>query len=312
MKTFYDWMTSDLFAFFANASDDTKVAVFVSVTIFTIGWLITILRENRKETKRLKQRVKFLKGSLETRINAIEKQSKAFEELATELNDLKKRNFNLNIVSSLNFTFYSPNLIEDVHKFLEKHENLSFEVINKLSGSINSIEVQIEHIKSNYNNFVRNAEKHELQWNNATNQIFRFNDDLIEEFYKTDEEDSFFDGFNSIIADWVEERDDLDTVHMFEALVTPLRNFCLDNLPDNRARKILPYLHEAAHSYENMKENRGRYSDIYSKDSDQIDTYKETLEITCKILTENLSRFRPITKHFNKSESKVLLLEKKA
>ena len=307
---FWVSMWNSIADYFSDLNPDTVFSVLVSIGIFSLGWLLTVLYEKRKETKRLKERVRFLRGSLESRIKAIEKQSKAFSDLATELKDLKKRNFNLNIVTSLSFKFFSTNLLEDVHKFLERHEERSFFITKELSGAINSIEVQIEHIKSNYNNFVRNAEKHELQWNQATNQVFRFNDQLIKEFYNSDEKDDFFNDFNTIIAEWVKERDDLDTEHMFSKLVKPLREFCLNNLPDHRARKILPYLHEATFAYENMKENRDRYSEIYSRDSEQIDTYKATLEAVCEILAQNLTRFRPITKRLYKAESKALLLEK--
>ncbi len=285
-------------------SVDAIFSALLASLIFVLGWIIQIIVEKRKEKKRLKQRTSFLRESISSNIPLLEKQSDKFENLSRELDDLSKRNFSLEIVTDLSFAFYSPNIIEDFHSFIEKNENESYKVIKELSGSINGVIKQQEHLKSNYSDFRDHSSYNEKEWNDYVNQIFRLNDELISEYYEEGEEDDFFKKFNDIIYEWLQERDDANTTHIFNSLINPLRDHCQENLPDARARKILPYLHGATHAYENIVDNRKLYQKVFNRDSKQLIKYKSRLESVVETIDENLRPFRWLTKRFKRTRPK--------
>ena len=310
---FWVSMWNSIADYFSDLNPDTVFSVLVSIGIFSLGWLITVYYEYRKEQKRLKQRAKYLVGSLEETLQSIESQAEKFEELSEELKDIRKRNYVFNKVTDMSFAFYSQNVIEDIHKVLEKHEPKSFEIIKKLSGAVNGINSQMEHAIINHNNFSTNAYRNELSWVDATDKIFRFYDELLGKV-EVDEEknDAFFKGFDTILLKWVENRDDADTTKTYNELITPLKELSLTSLPHKEARKVLPYLHQAAYTYENLIGNREKYSSIFAKDAEQIRDNKKKLKLAISILEDNLDSFRWIKKHFDKSDSKSKLLESKS
>ncbi|WP_409028948.1 hypothetical protein [Gracilimonas sediminicola] len=292
-----------------KVSTDALFSAGIAIFVFTAGWIISFLYDKRKESKRLKQRIRFLKGSLESMLHAMSKQASYYKKMSDDLKDLKKRHFSLKTNSNLSLAFYSPQLIEDSHRFLEQYEPRSFDVMKTLSGAINGIEVQLENAKANHLNFSKNANKNEEEWVNATDEIFRFSDDLKTRIENTGGDEAFLMGFNEIISKWYLEKDDLDTEKTYENLIKPLKEYCIEALPHQDARVVLPHIRRANYSYENIVSNRKLYSKVFSNHAKRLNRFIERIEKVLKIFEENLTKFRWITKHVNKSESKIHLLD---
>ncbi|MCW9705230.1 hypothetical protein [Fodinibius salsisoli] len=307
---FFEWLIISAQTYFSDLSSDTVFSVLVSIGIFSLGWFLTVFYEYRKEQKRLKQRGNYLIGALDETLKSIEKQAEEFEELSKQLKDISKRNYVFNKVTEMSFAFYSQNIIEDVHKILEKHEPKSFEIIKKLSGAVNGINSQMEHAIINHNNFSTNAYRNELSWVESTDKIFRFYDELLGKVEEDEsKKDDFFTAFDAILLKWVNNRDDADTTKTYKELILPLKELSLKSIPHKEARKVLPYLHQATYTYENLIANREKYSDIFGNDAIQIRDNKKKIELTISIINDNLESFRWIKKYFNKADAKVELLE---
>ncbi len=292
-----------------KVSIDALFSAGIAIFVFTAGWIVSFLYEKRKESKRLRQRLRFLKGSLESTISAMRKQASNYKKLSIGLKDMKKRIFSLKTNSNLSLAFYSPQLIEDTHRFLEQYEPRSFDVVKILSGAVNGIENQLEISKVNHLSFSEKANKNEEEWVNATNEIFRFNGRLKTRIENSDEDPTFFIEFNDIILPWLETRDDIDIENTYVNLIEPLRDYCNDALPHQDARIVLPYLHQAKYSYENIVSNRELYSNLFEKHEEKLHAFITKIENTLEIFEENLKSFRWIRKYFNRSESKIHLLD---
>lgn len=308
-SVFFQWIIETVKYYLPNISDDTIFSVLVSIGIFSLGWFITWYAEKRKERKRLKERANFLTGSINERLKAVESQAEKFEELSEDLKDISKRNYVFNKVTGLSLAFYAQNIVEDIHKVLERHESKSFKIVKELSGAINGINSQLEHAKINFNNFSTNAYRNETSWADATDKIFRFYDELLGKVEEEeDKNDDFFKEFDRILLEWVQIRDDRNTTKTYENLIAPLRKLSFDSLPHKEARKVLPYLHQAVYAYENLIDNRDRYAKIFAKDAKQIRDYGSKLSLVTDIIDENLKWHRKLSKHFNKQDSIVAKL----
>ena len=300
--------------YFSGLDPNTVFSVLVSVGIFSLGWFLTVVYESVKERNRLKERARFLRGSIETILGSIERQQQEYSELSQEMLDLKKRFFHLTIATYLNFKFYSPNLIQDVHRFLQKHQSGSFQIIKSLNGTINGLEVQVDHSKENISKFSGNAKELEREWVSSLDLVFRYYDKLAEAIRGGLEVDEFRQGFSEILQKWAEDRDDQDTKYTFDKLVAPLLKLCEIHVPHIDAWAILPAVSQARYTYDNIVTNRKRYSELFSHDAEQIDKYKGTLSIILDLIDENLRWHRPILKFSNKDKSsfqRLLLNEKK-
>lgn len=263
---------------FSQLSIDALFSALIASIIFVIGWVIQIWVENFKENKRLIQRAKYLLQYLVYLHKPLTSQSKAYLKLSKSILDFKVNSFSLEKNTKVNFHFFSPNLVEDLHLFLEKRIENSFETVKNLSSSINSIQVQQYNAEHNYTNLVSSLDKNELYWNNSINSVLRIHDSLLEDMRsKKENPDEFIVGMAKIVHDWAQQKNDADTMHVFENLVKPLRNFCLDNNEDQRAIKLLPKLHEAVYSFENITEIRNRYHKLFKKDAAQLKTNTKTL-----------------------------------
>lgn len=302
-----DWISSkfDILVDFGK----TLFSIDNALVIFILGWIATIVSERIKESKRLRQRIRFLKGSLESTIHAMRKQGSFYKKLSDELKDMEEREFRLKINSNLSLSFYSTQLIEDTHRYLEQYEPRSFDVMKTLSGAINGIEVQLENAKTNHLKLENKANKNEEEWVNTTSEIFRFNDRLRTRIENTGEDEAFFSGFNNIIAEWLKDRNDGDIEYTYESLIVPLKEYCNEVLPHQDARVVLPYLNQAQNSYENIVRLRKLYVDIFANHAKQMTNYISKIENVLEIIDENMSKFRWISKHFNKSKSKIHLLK---
>lgn len=281
----------------------------IAIFVFVLGWIISFLYEKRKESKRLKQRIQFLKGSLKSTLDAMRKQASYYKNLSEDLQDLEKRHFSLKKSTNLSLAFYSPQLIEDTHRFLEQYEPRSFDVMKTLSGAINGIEIQLDNAKVNHLSFNKYANKNEEEWVNATDKIFRFNDDLRTRIDNTGEDESFFSGFNSIIATWYHDNNDLDTEKTLNHLILPLKDYCLEALPHQDARVVLPHIRRAEYSFENIVNNRKIYSGVFENHEAKLLGFVEKIENLLEIFEENLKSIRRVRKFFYRSESKIHLLD---
>ena len=291
-----------------KVSIDALFSAGMAILVFVLGWLISLLYEKKKESKRLTQRIRFLRGSLQSLLPIIDGQSANYKQLSEDLKENKSGIYSLEFKTNLNFTFFSSQLVEDSHRFLEQYESKSFEVIKVLSGAINGIETQREHAKHNHLSFSKSINRNGEHWVNAIGEVFRFNDRTRTIVEDSGEHEEFFNEFNEIISSWLVVRDDSNIEGTYDRLIAPLREYCLSILPNQQARNVLPYLHQSKYAYENIRSTHQIYSERFEGHGKQLDVFKTSIESVIAIIDENLQSFRSLRKFISRRKSKIHLL----
>lgn len=265
--------------FLNTVQPDTIYTVTVSLSIFILGLLFKWGFESYQKRKYLKNRASFFINSAESMIEPMDKQAEEFKNLSEAVADINERNLVLNIVSDLNFFFFSPDIIADIHRYISVKwwKDVDELSLKKISKVITAIQKQFDHGKYNFDNFMRKQERNADAWQQATNSIFRFNDFLINQHRANGKpsEDEFFHDFNTTVHEWTEERDDYDLKHIHDKLIFPLKKVCKNHSGDPRALQVLPILNECRSIFERFQENRSRYHDLFENDSNQIKDNKK-------------------------------------
>lgn len=261
---------------------DTIFAVVVSLSIFILGLIFKWGYDSWKRKKYLKSRVNFFIESSESLIKPIKKQAEEFKKLSESISDINNRKLAFNVVTDLNFFFYYPEIIAEIHSYNTLKWRNKIDVIDtlkKTSKVINAIQSQFDHTRYNFGNFMRKQDRNADDWHEAINSVFRFHDFLINQYRLQGEpkEDKFFHDFCIVIFEWTKERDDFNLEHVIEKLVLPLKEVCKNYSGDTRALQILPVLNRCTNVFERFSEHRKNYSDLFEND--------------CKQLTENLSTY---------------------
>lgn len=291
---------------------NTIFSVSVSLFVFSLGWLFTVLYDRRKKYKKLKSRTLFLKQSLLAIAGPSVKQSEAYEKLADEISDVNIRNFTFNTITSLNFKFFSSGLMEDVHTFTLKYSKKNAHLLaGKVTMIINSFEVQSDNFEKNYRDFIRISERNEDSWNKSVNQIFRFTDFLlITNDMQKSTTGAFANKYAEILELWLDKRKDENMHHIHQELLLPLRDLCSAYKDDKRALILVPHVIDAINIYENVVSLRLRYNKLFSTDATQIKRHHSTINGIVVILDKIINR--RWYHNFNirtKNETDILILQ---
>lgn len=267
---------------FINQIDpNTIFTVSVSLSIFALGWFLTMIYEHRKEQKRLKSRLLFLNESLKSMIEPLGVQAKSFQDLSDQIKDQNIKSYLFKIATSINLKFLSSILLEDVHKLLLKHSSSAHLLIQEFTNVINSIEIQRTNFTKNFDSFMRALERNEDYSHKSLDQIFRFYDSLL----KTESlKDDFISEFALTLGKWYDLGDENNSEILYLNLLIPLRNVCENRKTEQNALILLPHVIEAIYAYENIRDLRIKYEALFNNDATQINTQISTTQKIVEIL----------------------------
>jgi hypothetical protein len=251
--------------------------VLLAILILVAGWIFTLLYDYCAEKKRLKERVKYFAKSLKVILPDIISQSDNYKKVANDISDINKFRYKLGEVTGLNFHFFYPNIIEDLHSFLSSKEIRDPHlVIKKITNASNGIKVQFDNFKYNYLQFKELQEANYERWNQGVNNILIRHDKLFKEDMK-----------NKKLTEFVKNiRETIGTFHKLDAgnveeiqneFVIPIFNIC-EKSEDIRCLEIKREAQSTIYAYENLVAGIEHYSKLFLNDSKQTKKHYDNLE----------------------------------
>lgn len=171
---------------------------------------------------------------------------------------------NLGVVTGLNFHFFNPNIIEDLHSFLSKKKVEDPHIIIKeITDAANGIEVQFQNFKYNYREFKELQEANYERWNQGINNILSEYDELFKEDVQNDELTDLVKNIRQAIGK-LQEMEDSNVEKIHHEFAIPLFKICQES-NSIRSLTIKREAQNVIFNYENLVDNIKHFSSIFNK-----------------------------------------------
>ncbi len=251
--------------------------VVLSIAILVAGWSFTVWFYFWEEGKRIKSRTKYFSKSLEEVLPNIISQSKSYNKVVDDISHINKFRYSLGVVTGLNFHFFNPQIIEDLHSFLSKKKVSDPHIIIKeITDAVNGIEVHFQNFKYNYREFKELQETNYERWNQGINNILSEYDKLFEEDVKKNESTNLVIEIRQTISKLQEiEGFNVEKIHSDFAI--PLLKICQKS-NCIRSLSIKREVHTVIFNFENLVDNITHFSSIFKRDSEKTDKYHGILK----------------------------------
>ena len=247
----------------------------LAIAILVAGWFFTLLYDNYKDRKRLKERCNYFIKSIENVFPAILKQSEKYEEVSKDISDINNTRYKLRIATGLNFHFFQPNIVEDLHSFLSKKQKEAHIIIKDVTSAVNGINLQLENFKYNFKQYRELQTLNYENWYDEVSAMLEEYDKLFEEDESKGKLTESITNIRGIISSFLEKNDESVELKTNE-LVIHIKTLC-NNIEDIRLINIKRHAQGVINFFENMKDNISHYTELFRKDAVQAKEFHEKL-----------------------------------
>lgn len=241
--------------------------VLLAIVILITGWIFTLVYDYYTEKSRLKERSEYFVKSVESILAEILTQADKYEEVTEDISDINNTRYKLKTVTGLNFHFYQPNIVEDIHSYLSKSKDNAHTIIKDITSSINGIKVQLQNFKHNFTQFRELQSENYKNWHSEVSSLLNEYDKLFEEDVENGEITKEVGNIRELIGKYLEQNNE-SVEFTTKNLIIPIKNYC-DEAGNIRLINIKRFAHGAINFFENMESNIEHYTELFEKDAEQ-------------------------------------------